>query len=132
METGSPWVTQGVEVAGTYAYLASREAGVHVVDVSNHLTPRIVGGKRFPTPVWDVAVKGSFVYAVTFGGEMYVLDVSQPASLRQVKVIGLPAWNLQARCRDLKKRRAHVTGARQDHGVSVGGPRTTDWNYGHL
>src|SRR5262245_15201227 len=89
--TGAAAVTQGVEVVGGYAYLASREAGVHVVDVTHPAAPRVIAVKRFPTPVWDVAAKGTFLYAVTFGGEMYVLDVTLPASPRQVKVIGLLA-----------------------------------------
>jgi hypothetical protein len=129
-------VTQGVVVKGDYAYLASREAGVHVVDVSNRAAPRIVGAKRFPTPVWDVAVKDSYVYAVTFGGEMYVLDVVQPTNPRQVKVIGLLAWSSPKHdAAQIKKLNAHVTsGSAKATGVSVVGDMlfATDWNYGRL
>ncbi len=134
--TGSSSVTQGVEVEGDFAYLASREAGVHIVDVSNPGAPSVVGVKRFPTPVWDVAVKEAYVYAVTFGGEMYVLDVVQPSSPRQVKVIGLLAWHSPKHdAAQMKKLNAHVTaGGAKATGVSVVGDMlfTTDWNYGRL
>ena len=74
---GSPTTkTQGLAVQGSRVYLASQAAGVQVVDISNIGNPRIVGAKTLPTPVWDVAVKGNLVYAVTFGGELYVLDAS--------------------------------------------------------
>jgi hypothetical protein len=133
--TGSS-ITQGVEVEGAYAYLASREAGVHVVDVSNPAAPRVVAVKRFPTPVWDVAVKDRHVYAVTFGGEMYVIDVQQPSNPRQVKVIGLLAWHSPKQDpAQIKKLNAHVTsGSAKATGVTVVGNMlfTCDWNYGRL
>src|SRR5262245_11898929 len=136
VETGSPAVTQGVAVSGTLAYLASREAGVHVVDVSSPTAPRIVGSKRFSTPVWDVAAKGHHVYAVTFGGEMYVLDAEQPANPKQVKVIGLLAWrNPKQDAAQIKKLNQHVTaGSAKATGVFITGDRlfTTDWNYGRV
>jgi len=129
VETGLPTVTQGVEVAGQYAYFASREAGVHVVDISNRAHPRIAGAKRFPTPVWDVAVKDNIVYAVTFGDEMYLLDVSQPANRVQVKV------SPKQDAANLKKLNALAPAGRaKATGVSVIGDKLfiTDWNYGHL
>jgi hypothetical protein len=153
VETGAPAITQGVAVSGNYAYLASREAGVHVVNVSNPKAPSLLGSKRFSTPVWDVAVKGhptndmiAYVYAVTFGGEMYVLEhhASQPANLKQVKVIGLVAWrNPKQDALAFKKLNAHVTGGsakatnlfiterRRPDGSVQDLLFTTDWNYGH-
>jgi hypothetical protein len=134
VSTGSGTVTQGVEVQGAHAYLASREAGVHVVNVANPAAPVIVGVKRFPQPVWDVAVRGTFVYAVTSGGYLYVLDVSNPASPRQVKVIGLVAWGSPKHdAIQLKKLNAHVTrGNAKAMGVTVVGDKlfTCDWGYG--
>jgi hypothetical protein len=136
VSTNSGAVTQGVKVAGAYAYLASREAGVHVVDVSDSRAPRVVGVKRFPQPVWDVAVKDTYAYAVTFGGYLYVLDVSNPASPRQVKVIGLLAWGSPKHdAIQLKKLNASATGGNaKATGISVTGDMlfTTDWAYGRL
>jgi hypothetical protein len=84
--------------------------------------------------VWDVAAKGTFVYAVTTGGYLYVLDVAVPASPRQVRVIGLVAWsNPKHDAAQLKKLNAHVTrGNAKAMGVFAVDDMlfTCDWGYG--
>jgi hypothetical protein len=126
--------TQGIAVEWPRAYLASQRAGVSVVDISNPDAPRVVSTKILPQPAWDVAVKGNIVYAVTNGGQLYVLDGAD--NLRQLKVIGLLAWSSASQDPAwLKKLNAHLTtGSAKALSVSVVGNQlfTVDWGYGRL
>ena len=130
--------TQGLAVHGDRVYLASQAAGVRAVDISNIANPQVVAVKTLPTHAWDVAVKDHdghvYVYAVTFGGEMYVLDASN--GLQQVKVIGLQAWSSPGHdAAWLKKLNAHITaGSAKATSISIVDDMlfTVDWNYGRL
>ena len=74
----SPGVTEGVVVAGGYAYLADGEGGLRVADVSDPRRPREVGYHTTFGLLVAVAVNEEFVYAADVIGVVRVFDVSDP------------------------------------------------------
>jgi hypothetical protein len=131
---------EGVDVrtlgTATYAFLACQTAGVFVVDVTNPSDARLVGSKRLAGNIWDVASKGHYVYATSFNGELFVLDVTDPRAPRQVAVRGLIAWHSARQDATLtaKMRTAPTSGGAKSTSVAVVGDilLTNDWNYGRL
>src|SRR5205085_4540257 len=43
-----PGFANNVDVSGNYAYVAAGSSGLQVVDVSNRLSPHVVGSRRLP------------------------------------------------------------------------------------
>lgn len=71
--------TIGVAVSGPYAFVAGAVSGVHIVDVSNPVSPqRIV---TFQTAGFNtaVAVSGNRLFAGNGDGTVQVIDVSNPS-----------------------------------------------------
>lgn len=82
--TGSIW---DIVVSGSYAYVAQwylGGIGVAVVDVSDPRYPRQVGA-RYKTPgdSLGVAVAGNYAYVADGYAGLRVIDVSNPAALRE-------------------------------------------------
>jgi len=75
VETGAAYA---VEVAGQYAYVAGRE-GLKVVDISDSLSPQIVGSVNVPTEYSDLIVSGIYAYLTSWEGELYIINISDPA-----------------------------------------------------
>jgi hypothetical protein len=136
VSTGSGYESQGVAVAGSYAYLAAGYAGVYVIDVSNPDAPSVVGQLAVTANVWDVAVKSHYVYATSFSGLLSVIDVADPAAPRLVKRLGLLTWKGTASDAEqmAKLRDQHDRGSAKSTSVFVTGDHlfTNDWNYGRL
>lgn len=128
--------SQGLDVQGGYAYLASQNAGLQVFDVSIPEDPKLVAVRKVIGAAWDVAVKDHIAYMVSFSGEMYLFDITDPRAPVQVRVIGLPAWRSPAGdAANLTKLNNHVTsGNAKATGVSIAGDHlfATDWAYGRL
>lgn len=134
--TGGSSKSQGIDVAYPYAYLASEYDGVHFVNVTDPRQPFIEGKMKLAGAVWDVAVKGNYVYAVTFQGELYVLDVSAKKKPKLVKTLGLLTWSSYKHdAKMIKKLAAHPkSGGSKATSVAIDGNLlvTNDWNYGRL
>jgi hypothetical protein len=135
--------TQGVDVKGSYAYMASQTKEVcetahylRVIDISDPDAPTIIGSKVLPGQTWDVAVKDNIVYVASFGGELYVFNIANPADPILVKRIGLLKWSKPGLdAVNLEKLNNYVTtGNALTTGVSVTGNAlvTVDWGYGRL
>ena len=128
--------TQGVDVKGSYAYVASQTKDLRVIDISNPDAPTIIGLEALSGQTWDVAVKDNIAYVASFGGELYVFNIANPADPILVKRIGLLKWSkpgLDAFY--LEKLNNYVTsGNALTTGVSVTGNAlvTVDWGYGRL
>ncbi|MFQ5595075.1 MAG: LamG-like jellyroll fold domain-containing protein, partial [Anaerolineae bacterium] len=91
-----------------YAYVADGARGLRVVDISNPSSPREVGAYDTPGSANGVAVSGdpsagsgqAYAYVTwestddfSSGGGLRVVDVSNPASPRQVGAYDVPAGN---------------------------------------
>jgi len=129
--------SQGVEVAGQYAYVASRDAGLKIVDVSNPDAPRVVGSAKVSGQAWDVAIKDNVAYVASYGkGQIQLFDVSNPASPRLIRSIGIFKWtNPGADEVYLEKLNSYATaGNALVTGVSVTGNIlvSVDWGLGRL
>ncbi len=128
--------TQGVDVKGSYAYVASQTKDLRIIDISDPDAPSIIGFKSLPGQTWDVAVKDNIAYAASYGGELYLIDVSNPTAPILVRSIGLIKWsNSGADATNLAKLNNYVTfGNALTTGVSVTGNTlvTVDWGYGRL
>jgi len=56
----TPGDANRVAVSGNHAYVADRESGLQVIDVTNPASPQIVGSVSMPGSAWGVAVSGSY------------------------------------------------------------------------
>jgi len=65
-------------VAGSYAYLATYDTGLVIVDVSDPSSPSIAAICRTPDWCEDVDVSGDYAYIAGFGSGLQVVDVSDP------------------------------------------------------
>lgn len=80
----------GVAVDDGYAYVASGGAGLHVVDVTNPASPRLVGTVDTPGNANDVRVSGPWAYVADGGAGLVVVDVADPMAPAVVGVADTP------------------------------------------
>lgn len=72
-----------IKIAGNYAYILSEETGLHVVNISNPTSPRMVARIGAPGIVRPRALNIQFRYAFVVDGEgMKVVDVTEPEKPR--------------------------------------------------
>jgi hypothetical protein len=76
-----------VAVSGDYAYVGAKDDLLRVLHVSQPGRLRVVGSSKLPDRVAGLAVAGKHVY-VSLSDSLRVLDVSNPASPREVGVCG--------------------------------------------
>ncbi|MGD2084953.1 MAG: hypothetical protein PVH61_02095 [Candidatus Aminicenantes bacterium] len=68
-----------VHVRGQYAYLASQQGGLSIIDISKPSDPTEVG--YCSSGIYsDVKVRGDYAYLASKRGGLHVIDVSDPAS----------------------------------------------------
>lgn len=75
----TPSDIEGIAVSGTNAYLADGESGIVVIDISNPLSPVILGSYATEYYILDVAVSGNYVYAVD-SNNLITVDITNPSS----------------------------------------------------
>jgi uncharacterized repeat protein (TIGR01451 family) len=94
-----PGFANGVDVAGSYAYVAAGATGLYVVDVSNLRAPFVAGSVDTPGNANWVRVAGSYAYVADGPAGLEVIDVSAPAHPAIVSHLKLPgdAINLAVR-----------------------------------
>ncbi|MBI4488590.1 MAG: hypothetical protein HY694_05855 [Deltaproteobacteria bacterium] len=128
--------TLGLDVKGSYAYVASQRQGLRVIDISDPDAPTIIGSKSLPGNTWDVAVKDNIAYVASFAGELYLINVTVPSDPRRIKVLGLLAWGSAGHdAANLQKLNNYVTsGNAKVTGVAISGDHlvSVDWSYGRL
>jgi hypothetical protein len=75
-----PGFTNGIDVAGNFAYIASGPTGLQIVNVTNRNAPRIVGSTATPGNAEDVKVVGNYAYVADGASGLQIVDVSNPAA----------------------------------------------------
>ncbi len=77
-KTNSNWADEvlGIGVRGSYAYVATGNEGLRVVDVSNPTSPAEVGFYNTPGYAWDVAIDGNFAYVADGEYGLQIVDVT--------------------------------------------------------
>ena len=88
----------GIAVRHPLVFVANQTTDFKIVDVSNADVPKLVASKTSSGSACDVAVKDDVAYVAGFGGELYLFRIpaSFPATIQQIKVLGLPAWSSAA------------------------------------
>jgi hypothetical protein len=79
----TPGYAMGVHVSGNYAYVADENGGLRIIDISAPSSPTPVGNVQ-ATNVYGVFVKDNYAYLAA--GDLYVIDISNPASPSQTAV----------------------------------------------
>ncbi|OGZ18691.1 MAG: hypothetical protein A2175_00150 [Candidatus Nealsonbacteria bacterium RBG_13_42_11] len=76
-------------VSGRYAYVAgANEAGLSVIDISNHASPTEVGYVTGLTTTIDMAVSGNYVYLAGYSSDnVMIVDVSDPHNPVLIKTL---------------------------------------------
>lgn len=84
--------TLGVDVSGSYAYLATYMGGLVIVNVSNPAAPSYVGKLDLPNESWDVKVSGNTAFMANYGGirAVNITDKTAPALLSTLNVGNSP------------------------------------------
>jgi len=98
-------LVQSVALAGDYAYVATGDGGVQVIDVADPTGPRRVGTLDLDGAANDVAVVGNYAYVATGDscmlganassictGNLRVVDISSPARPREVGRADTEGW----------------------------------------
>lgn len=85
-----PGFANNVDVSGNYAYVAAGSAGLQVVDVSNHSSPRIVASLDTPGNANDVKVVGPRAYVADGSAGLQVIDISNPTLPRFLGFLDTP------------------------------------------
>jgi hypothetical protein len=79
-----PGFARHVALAGDYAYVAAREGGLRIVDISNPAMPVEVGSHLVQDEAWVVTVVGQYAYVGTRTFGLRVVDVSNPTDPNEV------------------------------------------------
>ncbi|UCF61218.1 MAG: protein kinase [Anaerolineaceae bacterium] len=75
-----------VQLSGGYAYVAGREGGLNIADISDPANPQHVSNyfQAGSVHVLDVYVSGSYAYVAMQGNGLRVVDVSDPTNPQEV------------------------------------------------
>ena len=79
-EIAVPGEAQAVKIAGNYAYVACRQGGFWIVDISNPAAPVLKGGYDTTGYATSVDLNGNLAVVSSGGGGVYVFDISNPNS----------------------------------------------------
>jgi hypothetical protein len=128
----------GLAKRGNFVYLAAGKAGMQVIDVSDPTNPQTVANAWKGGTIYDVAVHPNppagkaAAYAISYGGELYIWDITIPAAPKLTQQIGVFHWRGVCNPCVQKMRDLNPSGGAQSVGVSTAGNtvRAVDWNYG--
>lgn len=90
-ELAVPGEALKVKVEGNYAFIASRQAGLNVVDVSNPSAPVRVSGFDTTGYANSIDISGNLAAVSSGSGGVYIFDITHPESfflVQQLNTIG--------------------------------------------
>ena len=70
----------GVKISGNYAYVATGDNGLVIVDVTNPSSPTFKGKYYTSGSIYSIAVSGNYAYAADFTKGLLVIDISNSFS----------------------------------------------------
>ena len=73
-------VTNDVDLAGNYVYLADSLRGLLIIDISDPASPDSIGRYDTPAPAWAVHIANNLAYVACGAAGLLIVDVSTPAS----------------------------------------------------
>lgn len=86
----TPDYAYDVAVSGTYAFVADGLSGLQVVDLSDPVSPSIVGHLGTPGSADAVAASGTLAYVADRDYGLRIVDVSDPTAPHQVGYVSAP------------------------------------------
>jgi len=89
----------GVDVAGSFVYVAVGVAGLQVVDVGNRAAPQVVATLGLPGGAFDVKVDGTRAFVAAGAAGLHVVDVNNPFVPRLLGSVDTPGDALDLRPR---------------------------------
>ncbi len=113
-EIALPGEAQKVKVAGNYAYVACRQGGLQVVDVSNPAQPVLVGSYDTSGYATTVDVSGTQCVVSSGSGGVYLFDIATPQTPVLKQRLNSVGWTNIARFHSGK-----LIVATRDEGVLV-------------
>ena len=75
---GTPDQAFDVQVVGNYAYVAARDSGLQIIDISNPTTPTLKGNYDTSGYALDVQVVGNYAYVAAHTSGLQIIDISNP------------------------------------------------------
>ena len=86
-----------VEVSGNLAYVADTAPMLHVVDIADPGSPKIIGGVALAAPGRDIFLSGNLAYVAARTAGLQIFDVSTPATPTLIKTFDTPneAWAVE-------------------------------------
>ena len=94
-----PNTIQDIQVDGFYAYVATGEAGLRILDISDSSHPVEVGVCDTPGRAVDVHVVGAYAYVADSQSGLRVIDVSDPVTPEEVGALEIQSswiWRVHA------------------------------------
>ncbi|MBS9384243.1 MAG: DUF4347 domain-containing protein [Dolichospermum sp. BR01] len=72
--------SHGVQVVGNYAYVADRDSGLQIIDISNPTTPTLKGNYDTSGYAISVQVVGNYAYVAYDTLGLQIIDISNPTT----------------------------------------------------
>lgn len=85
---------RGVQIVGSFAYVAARSSGLQIIDISNPASPASVKSCNTPGEAVRVSVSGNYAYVADAFAGLQICDLSDPAPI-SIPVGGLDTWSAQ-------------------------------------
>ncbi len=76
----TPGTANDIAIVGDYAYVADRESGLQVIDISTPITPTIVGSLDFPETALSIEVFGDYAYVPSYKNRLQIIDIHNPTT----------------------------------------------------
>ena len=92
-EAPPTWI-ESFDTQGDYLYLANRDTGLHVIDISDPASLNEVANCPTPGSVWDVDVSGDYAYVADYATDgtagLQIINISDPLAPFIEKEVNLP------------------------------------------
>jgi len=79
-------------VSGNYAYVADRDSGLRIINISDPAHPIEAGSHDTPGWAFGVAVAGNYAYVADYHGGLRIINVSDPANPTEADFYDTPGY----------------------------------------
>lgn len=77
----------------SHAYIANGAGGLHIINVTNPITPTWMGFCDTPYSAWDVFVAGDYAYVADWKGGLRIINITNPAAPIEASFYEMPTAN---------------------------------------
>ena len=83
-----PDLIQDIAIAGDYAYVVAKEAGLYVLDISNPRKPSVAASLDTPGEAYGVTIRGATAFIADGGAGLRIVDITNPESPQALDTAG--------------------------------------------